>query len=84
MEHRCLPWALKDCFPDCEYLLRVGWLPGGADVWFLLLDREQRHMQLVVLALGAFTGSPVLPYILWEETSEHWVEVGRLSPQSRS
>ncbi len=84
VEQRSLPWSLSECFADFEYLLRVDWLPEGRAVWFLLLDREQRHLQLAVLSLEAFTGSPDLPrpllYRLWEETSEHWIEVGGTTP----
>lgn len=48
-------------------------------MWLLLLDRGQKHCQLAVISLEAFTGSYDQPrpliYLLWEEELEDWVEV---------
>ncbi len=57
-------------------------MPGGEAVWVQLLDRQQKHLILAVIATGSFVPSNsdsagVLPqvYVLWEETSTTWISV---------
>ena len=54
-------------------------------VWVQLLDRRQRHLQLAVIPVTAFTAHPSppphpSPYLLWEDTSEHWINVSNYCP----
>jgi len=78
---RCLTRKLSEWFPGSEYLTRVGWMPQGDSVWLQLLDRWQRHLQLFVLSVDAFLPNNhppseyPSPYLLWEDTSDHWINV---------
>ena len=50
-------------------------------VWVQLLDRRQRHLKVFVLSVDAFLphdhppSEYPSPYLLWEDTSEHWINV---------
>lgn len=73
-----LPWTLNELFPDCsEYIVRVGWMDDGEHVWVQLLDRQQKTLKVVVIAVESFgckEDSP-FPYVLWEEHSDMWINV---------
>ena len=78
---------------DQDYLFSICHGPGDTvlvcvyhsftlshSVWVQLLDRRQRHLQLAVIPVTAFTAHPSppphpSPYLLWEDTSEHWTNV---------
>ena len=52
---KSLPRIFSDYFPDCnEYLVRAGWTPDGAFVWFQLLDRVQKRLKIVFIQWEAF------------------------------
>ena len=52
---RSLPKSFAEYFPDCsEYVVRAGWSPDGAFVWFQLVDRVQRLLKLVFVRWEAF------------------------------
>ncbi|KAK4309834.1 hypothetical protein Pmani_018555 [Petrolisthes manimaculis] len=53
---RHLRHDLKQLAPWHEYLVRVGWLPHGYQVWCELLDRRQQRLELITLGLNSFTG----------------------------
>ena len=87
MTTKSLCWQLAQLFPDCsEYTVRVGWMPDGDHIWVQLLNRAQTHLQIVVISVKAFSstattvsGAPIeavpLPYVLWEENSDIWINV---------
>lgn len=60
---------LKSIFPQCEYLLRAGWLNQDV-IWCELLNRKQTHL---VIALISISGS-FKPQIIFEESNDvYWV-----------
>ena len=40
---------LRERFDWAEYLVRMGWTPGGEHVWAQLLDRRQKKLELVLM-----------------------------------
>ena len=76
-----LPWTLLELYPDCsEYIARVGWMEDGTRIWVQLLDRSQKLLKVVVIALESFiyeegNAHPPLPYVLWEESTDVWITV---------
>ena len=85
VEERMLCCDLSSLFPNCcEYIVRLGWMPGKRqEVWLQLLDRQQRHLLIVVIHVSSFVpvNAPkdpsVIPncYILYEESSSVWITV---------
>uniref|UniRef100_T1J0E1 Dipeptidyl peptidase 9 n=1 Tax=Strigamia maritima TaxID=126957 RepID=T1J0E1_STRMM len=88
LKHFQMVDALQEIFSWMEYLVRVGWTPDGKHVWAQLLNRRQKHLQLVLLPFTSFT--PVdsvfelpsnhvdmrLPVnVLLAEDSEAWINV---------
>jgi len=60
---------LRDIFPECEYLVRVGWL-GQEAIWCQLLNRSQTHLVLAIISLS----KTFEPQIVHEEKSEsYWI-----------
>ncbi|XP_063868787.1 dipeptidyl peptidase 8-like isoform X3 [Scylla paramamosain] len=53
---RHLRHDLKQLAPWHEYLVRVGWVPNGQQIWCQLLDRRQQKLELILLSLSSFTG----------------------------
>lgn len=74
-----LPWSLSELFPECnEYIVRLGWMEDGEHIWVQLLNRPQKLLKVVVIALTSFTSDrdkAPLPYVLWEERTEVWINV---------
>lgn len=74
-----LPWNLSELFPDCsEYIVRVDWMEDGDHILVQLLDRPQKLLKVVVIALDSFTfdrDKAPLPYVLWEERTDVWINV---------
>ena len=62
---RWIPTGVED-----GYLARAGWLPGGREVWFEVLNREQTRLELRAAAPGA--GSSRL---LVADEAPDWVNV---------
>ena len=81
-----LPWPLSELFPECsEYLVRVGWIDGGDHIWVQLLDRSQKLLKVVIVAVESFISDTSrskslapLPYVLWEESTDVWINVSVL------
>ena len=49
-------------------------------IWVQLLDRTQKRLKVVIIALESFVSEgsnthPPLPYVLWEESTEVWITV---------
>ena len=61
-------------------------MPNGKEVWIQLLDRQQKHLLLVVFSIHSFVplnnteNRSVFPlsYVLWEESSCNWISVSIL------
>ncbi|KAK8727645.1 hypothetical protein OTU49_009672 [Cherax quadricarinatus] len=87
---RHLRHDLKQLAPWHEYLVRVGWVPDGTQIWCQLLDRRQQRLELILLSLSSFTGqkspatpsapSPPLlsPHVIVSEHSNTWIDVHNL------
>ncbi|XP_045621512.1 dipeptidyl peptidase 8 isoform X2 [Procambarus clarkii] len=83
---RHLRHDLKQLAPWHEYLVRVGWVPDGTQIWCQLLDRRQQRLELILLSLSSFTGqkspaapsapSPPLlsPHVIVSEHSNTWID----------
>ena len=53
-------------------------MDDGRHIWVQLLDRPQKLLKVVVIALESFTfdrDKAPLPYVLWEEHTEVWINV---------
>ncbi|KAJ3322764.1 dipeptidylpeptidase [Blyttiomyces sp. JEL0837] len=46
--------SIRYLFPWAEYIVRVGWIPGGESVWMQLLDRLQQHLALIQVPVSLF------------------------------
>ncbi|XP_042218680.1 dipeptidyl peptidase 8-like [Homarus americanus] len=87
---RHLRHDLKQLAPWHEYLVRVGWVPDGKQIWCQLLDRRQQRLELILLSLSSFTGqkspatpsapsSPLLsPHVIVSQHSNTWIDVHNL------
>ncbi|XP_071547788.1 dipeptidyl peptidase 8 [Panulirus ornatus] len=87
---RYLRHDLKQLAPWHEYLVRVGWVPDGKQIWCQLLDRRQQRLELILLSLSSFTGqrspatpsapsSPLLsPHVIISQHSNTWIDVHNL------
>lgn len=87
---RHLRLDLKQLAPWHEYLVRVGWLPDGNQIWCELLDRRQQRLELILLALSSFTGqrspatpslpapTPLSPHVIISQHSNTWIDVHNL------
>ncbi|KAM6948816.1 dipeptidyl peptidase 9 isoform 2-T2 [Aplochiton taeniatus] len=78
-------------FPGTEYIARAGWTSDGKYGWAVLLDRSQRRLQMVLLPPDLFipvtedagqrqarlaaVPSTTHPYIVYEETTDIWINV---------
>jgi dipeptidyl-peptidase 9 len=61
---------LKQRFPWCEYIPRLGWAPNGKSIWVQLLDRQQQHSVLISIELDQFTlEQPEEEASLWKQPS---------------
>ncbi|XP_045123051.1 dipeptidyl peptidase 8-like isoform X3 [Portunus trituberculatus] len=58
---RHLRHDLKQLAPWHEYLVRVGWVPNGQQIWCQLLDRRQQKLELILLSLSSFMGINLSP-----------------------
>uniref|UniRef100_A0A4W6D8V7 dipeptidyl-peptidase IV n=2 Tax=Lates calcarifer TaxID=8187 RepID=A0A4W6D8V7_LATCA len=86
-----LPVPFTSLFPDAEYITRAGWTKDGKYAWVVMMDRRQQHLQLVLLPPAFFIpanqdktsrqesletlGDTVHPLIIYEETSDIWINV---------
>ena len=53
-------------------------MEDGEHVWVQLLDRPQKLLKVVVIAVDSFTSDrdkAPLPYVLWEEHTDVWINV---------
>ncbi|XP_065157715.1 dipeptidyl peptidase 9-like [Atheta coriaria] len=83
-----LQFSVNTLFPWTEYIVRAGWTPDSEYIWVQLLDRRQKHLELVLLSLSNFTevlpmydegtnsdiGNPMVQVIYAEESCA-WVNV---------
>ncbi|RZF42855.1 hypothetical protein LSTR_LSTR003679 [Laodelphax striatellus] len=53
-----LPRPLFTVFPDLEYLVRVGWLSDGENIWLQMVDRKQVRLDLFILSVKNFVEPP--------------------------
>lgn len=74
--------------PNIEYIVRAGWTQDGKYVWTQVLDRQQCHLQLILIPLSYFvppdhmvdvtnnhiTSHPAMQ-VIYEETSKVWINV---------
>lgn len=80
--------TLESLCPEFEYLVRAGWTPDGRHVWAQVLDRQQCHLQLVLIPVNYFVStepnSEMLPnhveacaimQVIYEEKSNVWINV---------
>lgn len=80
-----LPWTLAEILPECsEYLVRADWMENGEHIWVQLLDRKQKLLKVVIISVESFVldGSRALsplPYVLWEESTDVWINVSYCS-----
>lgn len=57
-------------------------MKDGEHVWVQLLDRSQKLLKVVIISVSSFVSdgskarSP-LPFLLWEERSETWINVSQ-------
>uniref|UniRef100_A0A672HAW0 dipeptidyl-peptidase IV n=1 Tax=Salarias fasciatus TaxID=181472 RepID=A0A672HAW0_SALFA len=86
-----LPVPFTTLFPNVEYMTRVGWTKDGRYAYAFMMDRQQRHLQLVMLPHALFIpanldkdkrqatlealGDTVQPFIIYEETNDIWINV---------
>lgn len=67
---RHLDPSLKERFPWCEYIPRLGWTPNGKSIWVQMLDRQQQHSVLITIDLDQFTDvEPSDSKELWNQPS---------------
>ncbi|XP_076342792.1 dipeptidyl peptidase 9-like [Tachypleus tridentatus] len=80
--------SLLNLCPAFEYLVRAGWTPDGVHVWAQVLDRSQKHLQLILIPLSNFipmdhmddissnhvVQAPLMQLIC-EEYSDVWINV---------
>lgn len=57
-------------FSEFDYLVRAGWLPNGKFIWFTLLTRDQKSMEVYVSPLSAF--KPQESWELLQTTDTNW------------
>ena len=55
-------------------------MEDGEHIWVQLLDRLQKLLKIVVIPLESFVSdrnktSLPLPYVLWEENTDVWINV---------
>lgn len=55
---RELAIPLNYLFPYLEYIVRIGWTPDSSYVWAELLDRQQQHLELILIPLESFCCEP--------------------------
>uniref|UniRef100_A0A3P9J7H9 dipeptidyl-peptidase IV n=1 Tax=Oryzias latipes TaxID=8090 RepID=A0A3P9J7H9_ORYLA len=86
-----LPVPFPSMFPNVEYITRAGWTKDGRYAWAVLMNRRQQHLQLVLLPPALFIpahsdtsrilealesiGDTVHPFIIYQETSDIWINV---------
>lgn len=60
---------LKSIYPQCEYLVRAGWL-GQKTIWVQMLNRRQTHLAIALIStIDAFE-----PQIIFDERNDvYWV-----------
>ncbi|XP_019758417.1 dipeptidyl peptidase 9 [Dendroctonus ponderosae] len=85
-----LQFSLNGMFPWMEYVVRIGWTPDAEFVWVQLLDRLQKHLEIVLLSLNNFASD--LPYfnhssdlnnlsgnptvqVIYAQDSQYWINV---------
>ena len=57
-------------------------MEDGGHICVQLLDRPQKLLKVVVIALDSFTSDrdkAPLPYVLWEEHTEIWINVSSIT-----
>ncbi|CAN9500357.1 unnamed protein product [Ophioblennius macclurei] len=86
-----LPVPFTTLFPSVEYITRAGWTKDGRYAYAIMMDRQQHHLQLVLLPPALFVpanqdqdkrqatlealGDSIQPFIIHEETSDIWINV---------
>lgn len=45
-------------FPYLEYIVRIGWTPDSKYVWAQLLNRQQQHLELILIPVESFCCEP--------------------------
>ncbi|XP_056002526.1 dipeptidyl peptidase 9-like isoform X2 [Ostrea edulis] len=89
VQHYHLYEPLLTFFPDLEYIVRAGWTPDAKHVYAELLDRQQKHLSLVLIPVDFFVpvrsfadeemnvdlvrGSVPSLSVIYEERSDIWV-----------
>lgn len=49
---------LNFLFPYLEYIVRIGWTPDSKYVWAQLLNRQQQHLDLILIPAESFCCEP--------------------------
>lgn len=49
---------LNYLFPYLEYIVRIGWTPDSKYVWAQLLNRQQQHLELILIPVESFCCEP--------------------------
>uniref|UniRef100_A0A8C5D3C5 dipeptidyl-peptidase IV n=1 Tax=Gouania willdenowi TaxID=441366 RepID=A0A8C5D3C5_GOUWI len=86
-----LPVPFASLFPSAEYITRAGWTKDGKYAWAALMNRQQQHLQLVLLPPQLFIPTAqnetsrresldsleekVQPFIIYQETNTIWINV---------
>lgn len=86
-----LPVPFTTLFPTAEYITRAGWTGDGRYAYAFMMDRQQQHLQLVLLPPALFVpanqdkderqaalealGETIHPFIIYEEASDIWINV---------
>lgn len=53
-----LQTPLNYLFPFMEYIVKIGWTPDSRYVWAQLLDRQQQHLELILIPVENFCCEP--------------------------
>ncbi|KAI8149797.1 hypothetical protein BJV82DRAFT_584686 [Fennellomyces sp. T-0311] len=75
--------SVNERFPWTEYIVRFGWLPDGQSVWVQVLSRDQKRMAVLRIKCDQFVSEaeyrqdrrPTSFEILWEESSDNWINI---------
>ncbi|XP_057696910.1 dipeptidyl peptidase 9-like isoform X3 [Corythoichthys intestinalis] len=90
-EEKELILPFKHLFPTAEYITQAGWTKDGRYVWAALINRQQQHLQLVLLPLSLFipvdqnvtsrlksllaVENTAHPLIIYQAISNIWINV---------
>ncbi|KAI9006525.1 dipeptidyl peptidase IV N-terminal region-domain-containing protein [Phycomyces nitens] len=80
--------SIETLFPWTEYIVRFGWLPDMNSVWVQILSRDQKKTKVLRIPVSLFlspqeyelqklssTKSDAEIEILWEETTDTWINI---------